>query len=210
MKNMSGEVFTSNMYENIKNVPSLKDIEAMGPEGAKECFETVRRFHKMKDLIAHWGTNSYHVYHNVFPKYKLGAMKDVSAATAARHGQQPSITDFIPTQVISLENPRNKLNSLKFGFNITLEGKFLGKAFMERLTNINTCLSVETDYQIKLSMSELIEDNQFNFDLGGTYNGKLIQDRLLNLQGIINNDDEYMVQYIVEEKEPGTIDFTVK
>lgn len=64
----SGEIKMSNIYEDINNIPPIKDVKAKDYEAAKSIITAAREFHTSKELIEYWKISSGGLY-SVYDKF---------------------------------------------------------------------------------------------------------------------------------------------
>ncbi len=139
LKQLAGKVVVYNMYDDIINVPSIKELEAMEQKQAERVMQIVRDKHTVKLLCKHWKVSSYAVYNKVFPKYGIMSkpkVPEVKAIVTSRGiGDEPTI-------------------SLVTGFQIALDGDFVGGELSERLLRLDALISKDGRYSIQLTITE--------------------------------------------------------
>ena len=131
------------MYDDIINVPSIKELEAMEQKQAERVMQIVRDKHTVKLLCKHWKVSSYAVYNKVFPKYGIVTKPKVAEVKVAE--VKASIIDKSLDRV---------LVSLVTGFQIALDGDFVGGELSERLLRLDALISKDGRYSIQLTIKE--------------------------------------------------------
>ncbi|GCD12898.1 hypothetical protein [Clostridium tagluense] len=64
-----GKVMTTNFYDDIKNVPTIEELNGMEFEKVKTILKYVKGHYTNKDLQNHWNTSAGTMYSKTFYKY---------------------------------------------------------------------------------------------------------------------------------------------
>lgn len=171
---LNGVVKVSNIYDDIQNVPSVKEIKDMEFQKASDLLILLKTKFTNKQLMNHWGmrsSSSLHVFYAKFkatPKTNPNMKKSTKWDSKRLEEQQEVTTTQTTTEQVSmfdvnelykqLNQEIEKIRALQVdnkGFNISVNGEFEKEEGTTRILNILQTLMDGKKYNIKLEIKEL-------------------------------------------------------
>jgi hypothetical protein len=156
----NGEVKMYNIYDDINNIPSAREIMKMDFETAKKILEQARARHNVKDLRDHWKISSKVMYSELFDKHGLerakkgGNMWAKHKEALGKPVQNTVETVIAPQPVYTAPFIKAELPD-EDGFEIKyIKHEVTGKDIMERIADYLTVLEEGTSYEIKFIIKE--------------------------------------------------------
>lgn len=220
-----GEVTVSNVYDDIKNVPSVEELKKMDFGKAQHIVGVCKTNFTNAILMEHWGIKtSSSLYSKVFYKYKIVERKTAQERNAIRRGEDPEkfkqenldkeVIKSYKSRVKELEEElktRNEqFNQLKSENNDT---RMLLDAVQGEVTVLKAdAIEVE---RIEIAHEEMKEEfeelkNKYNslknVDYGmelnfkGSYRGHQITERIMKYLETIIDESNYIIDFNIKER----------
>lgn len=174
----AGEVFKYNMYDDIKNIPTIEELHAMEFEKAKKIAGALRDKFTNAKLQKHWNINASSMYSKVFYKYGIVERQYGSRGGKRQQSQTPKVKDKT-TQQVSVE--QNQLQELK--------------SRLSELQKENNNLIKENERTKKL----LPNDTGLELKLVGGFKGEHIVERMLKYVDTLCPSNNYFIEFKVKE-----------
>lgn len=139
----NGDVKVSNIYDDIKNIPSVEQLRAMeNKDVAKRIIEIARKKHKIIDLVNHWGFSDNYLYSKFFPEFDIQTRPTRPYTKHVKEVKESAQVD----------DKSDELFTIKFS-----SGDIKGDVVKDRIGNILCVLNPEAQYEVKLSITERSE-----------------------------------------------------
>lgn len=162
-----------NMYDDIKNIPSLKELEEMPHDTARKIIETARSKHMVKDLSEHWGIGRTSVYSKVFSPYGVKTKqyktskqdsRNVSTYDTSKSEGRPVITEVSDeaskpksgkSDKVSNKDSKRGTPYKSAGLNLEYDAIDTGENSASRITDLVLVLEEDINYHVNLSITQL-------------------------------------------------------
>ena len=169
-----GKINMYNLYDDVTKIPSIKDLEAMDYEAARNIIMAVKEKHTNKALSKAWGVSDYTIYQKIYVKYGIPVRGDKRQKdNAKKNSTRPEI--IVANNDLVLEKQREEI--------------------------VQAALVIKTGIQEVMKKFEEKEFEGFSLKLKGAFTGKQIQDRLLALMGALIMENEFFIAFEVREIE---------
>lgn len=162
-----GPIKIMNAYDKIEGIPSIKELEEMEFEVAKNIVKIARKNFSAKTLKTYWNISSYTLYKIIFKKYEIEVAqsnRNINANNKTSEKVKNSSIEEVPNKNIkTLENVgtekyilENKVVQEEFsGFNLKFAGKFESDFISDRVLAFLSTMSEGKKYNIKFELEEI-------------------------------------------------------
>jgi hypothetical protein len=167
----ASEVIMSNVYQDINNIPSIKEIDLKDFKAGQLIVREAKKHHTSKALMKHWKLSSGSMY-KVFDRYEIEYPKRGKKNTLPEAPPyEPKPVDIEETQAEVLKKAMESSKAAPIvltapptpvpvevheGFQLSYtQNGVLGSDIQDRVTNYMSILLGDKKYEIKLVLKEL-------------------------------------------------------
>lgn len=155
-KQLNGEVRCYSMYEDIKNVPTKKELLRMNKEKALAILLEARKHHRQKELTKQIGVSTGSLYslydHFGVPYTKYG---DRIPKVEKKHSKGIELQVDTVNEVEELKTVQAPVEVKSQGFEIRLSGEYNKVELTNKLNSICTILDNSKKYVINIEVKEV-------------------------------------------------------
>lgn len=163
-----GEVVTTSLldkYKTINDVPSIKEIESMDFNTAKQLLTKIRTFAKVQELADYWGINKKSVYTKLLNRYGVQRReynnKNNVTVDKAKEIEEYNNNVYL-RQMQNAMQIQNIIQPVKpeipsEGYTINLKGTYTETDFVRRISSMMLMFTDDKKYHINLNIKEIIE-----------------------------------------------------